>query len=240
MNFLDSIPSGFEKSKPLYNENAIFLNRILKDIDENLIKNIMNLSDKMLPGIIKNIMEFSDKNKLIRQAIFAYRGAVFKGIDAFSFNKKQMVYAQDHLKILSGMYGVLKPLDEIQEYRLEMKTSLKTIDATNIYAYWKNIITNYFETLDRTQIIINLASNEYSKVIDFSRLKASLINIYFGENTNNRIKSPPMYSKMARGKMTGYIIRNSLKTPEQIKDFHIDNYRFNPIVSDSNNYVFTR
>lgn len=240
MNFSDSIPLDYEISKPKFYDKAIFLNSKLREINEDILKEAMNLSEKLSPVIIDSIQKFSTKNNEKRQAVFAYRGAVFKGMNSLSFTKRQISFAQDHLRILSGMYGVLKPLDGIEKYRLEMKTSLETLNESNLYEYWNEIVTNYFDSSAKSNLIINLASKEYSKVINFSKIKKTVINITFGEITNNLIKSPPMYSKIARGLMAGYIIRNLLTTADQLKDFQIDNYKFNPNYSNSNNFTFTR
>lgn len=238
MNFLDQIPTDFEISRPFFDEKAFYLNTLLKNTDKNFLKQIMGLSDKLLPQVVNTIRNFSGCSDNTRQAIFAYRGAVYKAINANSFDIKQMDFAQNHLRIISGLYGMLKPLDGIEEYRLEMKTKL--FDTSNLYGYWKDLITNYLTTMDNSQVIINLASNEYSRVIDFSKINLPVIDFYFGEITENQIKFPPMYSKIARGKMSGYIIRNLLTEPEKIKNFNIDNYCFDSKLSTKNKFIFTR
>lgn len=238
MNFLDQIPTDFEISRPFFDEKAFYLNTLLKNTDKNFLKQIMGLSDKLLPQVVNTIQNFSGYSDNTRQAIFAYRGAVYKAINANSFDIKQMDFAQNHLRIISGLYGMLKPLDGIEEYRLEMKSKL--FDITNLYGYWKDLITNYLTSMDNSQVIINLASNEYSRVIDFSKINLPVIDLYFGEISENQIKFPPMYSKIARGKMTGYIIRNLLTEPEKIKNFNIDNYCFDSKLSTKNKFIFTR
>ena len=240
MNFLDPIPHTLKTLEPLFNNNAIYLNSILRDLDRDTVKNNMKLSDKLLPHVQKIIKNFSGNYKNGRQAIFTYRGAVFKAIDSFSLTKKQIDFAQNHFKILSGLYGVLTPLDGIEEYRMDMKTILKTKEAINMYSYWRKNITDYFVNINSDQVIINLASNEYSKVINFSKIKTPVLNISFGEISNNQIKYPPMYSKMARGLMAGYIIRNYITEPEELKAFNLDSYKFNENVSNKNHFIFNR
>jgi len=240
MNFVDPIPSSFNIEKPIFNNNSILLNDTLRNIDEKLLKQKMNLSDKLLPGVTNLIHNFTGNYKNGRQSIFAYRGAVYKAINSLTFNEKQMAFAQNHLRILSGLYGVLKPLDGIEEYRLEMKTKLHIKNSSSIADYWKDILTNYFRTFENSDVIINLASNEYSKIIDFSKINVPVINISFGEIINNTIKYPPMYSKMARGEMAGFIVRNFLKFPEHLKGFNINNYSYNNKLSSVDNYIFTR
>ncbi len=240
MNFIDPIPSYINIGKPQFNDNSIILNNTLRGIDHVLLKQKMNLSDKLLPRVVDFIYTFTGNYKHGRQSIFAYQGAVFKAINSKTFNKKQMTFAQNHLRIISGLYGVLKPLDGIEEYRLEMKTKLQINDTSSISEYWKDTVTNYFTTFNKSNVIINLASNEYSKVIDFPKLNTPVINISFGEIINNTVKYPPMYSKMARGKMAGYIIRNFINKSEQIKYFDLDGYKYNKDFSNEVSYVFTR
>lgn len=240
MNFHDPIPSGFDKFEPFFNKDAIYLNSILRNLDKESLKNSMKLSDNLLPHVENIIDNFTGKYQQGRQAVFAYRGAVFKAMNSINFNNNQVIFTQKNLRILSGQYGVLKPLDCIEEYRLDMKTALKTKYSSNMYEYWTQSITNYFKIFNKNKIIINLASNEYSKIIKFSEIKSTIINFSFGEITNNEIKYPPMYSKIARGKMTGYILRNFLTETDQIKNFDTDNYKFNSRLSNKNHYIFTR
>ncbi len=240
MNLVDAIPNKYPIHKPFFYKNANNLINLLKNMESDDLKHVMNLSEKLLLKVQLILNNFSGDLQNSRQAIFAYRGAVFKGLDSLSLNKKQIQFSQNKIRILSGLYGVLKPLDGIEEYRLDMKTILKTIHSNNLYNYWNELITNYFSIYTNKEFLINLASNEYSKVINFSKLKASKIDIAFGEISNKKIKYPPMYSKMARGKMAGYIVRKMISSPEKLKKFNLDGYTFNSEYSNSNYFLFTR
>jgi len=239
MNFTDKIPMVGNNSEPVFLKQAIFLNKILLQMDSSNLKNALQLSDKQLLPVIDSIKMFCSDN-IKRQAIYAYRGAVYKAIDSLSLNGNQIKFAQNHIRILSGLYGILKPLDLIQQYRLDMKSKIKIPNTTNLYQYWKNIISDYILKDNPYKTLVNLSSREFSKMVDFTIQKVRIIDISFSEINNNILTSPPMYSKIARGKMTGFIIRNFLTVPEEIKKYNLDGYSFNNYLSSDNSYIFTR
>ncbi len=184
---------------------------------------------------------FTPKNS--RQAVFAFKGDVYTGLDAYSLNQKELDFAQQHLRILSGLYGVLRPLDLMQPYRLEMGTKLNTTEGKNLYEFWDLKIT---DTLNKqlkslgSDTLINLASNEYFKAVKASKLKARLITPAFKDYKNGEYKMIGFYAKKARGLMTRYIIQNNISDAEQLKQFDIEGYQFNSAASEGNNWVFTR
>lgn len=182
-----------------------------------------------------------------KQAILAFRGDVYIGLDADSMSVDDFEFAQQHVRILSGLYGVLKPLDLIQPYRLEMGTRLATKKATNLYQYWGDRLTLDFNNEAKTDayegednVLINLASNEYNKVINRKKLKAKLITPQFKDGKNGEYKMIGFFAKRARGLMTRYIIDNRITHSEAIKKFDVNGYYFSAELSNENDWVFLR
>jgi cytoplasmic iron level regulating protein YaaA (DUF328/UPF0246 family) len=178
---------------------------------------------------------------LSKQAILTYIGEAFRGLNAASMNDDDFEYAQSHLRILSGMYGVLRPLDIIQPHRLEMATKLNIGKLTNLYQFWGDKITSKLnEDLTGNDYVINLASNEYFKSVKTEKLKAQVITPTFKDLHKGTYKILVLYAKNARGAMTSFIIKNRISNPEDIKSFNLNGYRFKPELSDVGNWVWTR
>ena len=178
-----------------------------------------------------------------RQAIFAFKGDVYAGLDAYNLSVDDINFAQEHLSILSGLYGLLRPLDLILPYRLEMGTKLKNPAGDNLYKYWSDKITDRLnEDLEKSgsDILVNLASNEYFKSINTKKLNARIITPVFKNSKNGEYKVISIYAKKARGLMTRYIIRNKITNPDELPGFNDDGYYFNSGLSSSNELVFTR
>ncbi len=177
-------------------------------------------------------------------ALLTFRGEVYNGIDTDSYDADDLVYAQDHLRILSGLYGVLRPLDVILPYRLEMGTRLQTKDFINLYDFWGDLITESLNRqLDKTgsEILVNLASEEYFKSINQNKLKARVITPVFKDEKNGTFKVISIYAKKARGLMTSFILKNRIEDPDQLKLFDAEGYYFNEHLSkDDQTLVFTR
>lgn len=183
----------------------------------------------------------TDKNSL--QALFAFNGDVFLGLEAKTLDDESVLYAQDHLRILSGLYGVLRPLDLIQPYRLEMGTKLKTDLAKNLYEFWGDKITNLIKSDMRSiesDVLLNLASNEYFNSIDTSRLNKRVLSCTFKEYKDGKLKFYPVFGKKVRGLMTRYVIENRIDQVEDIKGFNVENYYFEESLSSENEFVFVR
>ena len=184
---------------------------------------------------------FSDKNA--KQAVLAFKGDVYTGMQAEGFNSGDFKFAQDHLRILSGLYGLLRPLDLMQAYRLEMGTQLKNDRGRNLYEFWGSTITdglNQQLKKIKSDCLINLASNEYFKAVKPKELQGEIITPNFKEKKNGEYKMIGIYAKKARGMLSRYIIKNRLSDPQDIKAFDEDDYRFNKSLSRGNNWVFTR
>jgi len=174
-----------------------------------------------------------------KQATFAFTGDVYDGLDAPSLKKKELQFAQNHLRILSGLYGLLKPLDLIQPYRLEMGRPLKTRGATTLYAFWKETITDELNQLDG-KLLINLASQEYFKAIDRKKLNKQILSPIFKDQKNGKLKVISFYAKKARGSMARFIVQNQITDAEALKAFDIDGYCYADEFSSATDLVFTR
>ncbi len=178
-----------------------------------------------------------------KQAVLMFYGEVFRGLGAKTLLPDDFKYMQNHLRILSGLYGVLRPLDLIQPYRLEIGSKLKVGTSPNLYKFWGDEITRKLnETLHQNSanILVNLASNEYFKSVNVKKLKAKVLNIEFWETKNDRYKPIVIYTKKARGMMTRYIIQNQIEDMEDIKGFDAEGYWFSPKYSTNDNFVFLR
>ena len=174
-----------------------------------------------------------------KQAIFAFTGDVYDGLNAGTLKKRDLTFAQNHLRILSGLYGLLRPLDLIQPYRLEMGRPLETRGAKNLYEFWKATIT---EELNQTKgnLLVNLASNEYFKAIDKRVLDKQIVSPAFKDEKNGKFKIISFYAKKARGSMTRYIIESRVKDADGLLKFEEDGYSYNAALSKPDAPVFTR
>lgn len=185
---------------------------------------------------------FTAKNA--KQAVFAFNGEVFHGLDAKTLSPEQLTYLQSHLRILSGLYGVLRPFDLIQPYRLDVSTRLKTDAGNNLYAFWGNKITEALNDAIKTsggpQVLLNLASGEYMKSINRKLLQAEVIDFDFLQYKNDEYKAIVVYIKKARGMMVRYVIENRIDNVEDLKGFNAEGYWFSPQLSTENKLVFTR
>lgn len=209
------------------------------------IASLMKLSDK-LAGL--NAARFGDWATPFtvdnaRQAILSFNGDVYTGLDAQSFSNEDFDFSQQHFRILSGLYGLLKPLDLMQAYRLEMGCRLANVRGDNLYQFWGEIITNELNDALKAQgddILINLASTEYFKSVKKKSLNATIITPAFKDWKNGQYKMISFYAKKARGLMARYIIQNRITNVEQLKDFDLAGYQYSDSLSKGNDWVFTR
>ncbi len=227
----------------------------LKD-SELLIKELRKLKSKQLQelmSISENIVRLNEERnrtfntpfttKNAKQAIFAFKGDVYSGLALDKFTEQDYAYAQDHLRILSGLYGCLRPLDLIQPYRLEMKTRLKNDRGENLYQFWDERITKSLnKELKKQQepVLVNLASNEYFKVVKPKLLEGRLLNITFKETRQGKTRVVAIFAKRARGLMADYIIRHRIEKPEDLKQFKMAGYKYNKLLSDDKQWTFER
>jgi cytoplasmic iron level regulating protein YaaA (DUF328/UPF0246 family) len=178
-----------------------------------------------------------------KQALISFVGEVYRGLQAEKFSKIDLEYAQNHLRVLSGLYGILRPLDLIQPYRLEMGIPLKTKNHTNLYTFWGNKITDSLNRAiedNNIQTIVHLASSEYFKVINKNRLKAKVITPIFLESKGDANKVIVVYTKKARGLMSSFIIKNRISNPEEIKHFDLEGYSYIESLSNDEKWTFVR
>jgi cytoplasmic iron level regulating protein YaaA (DUF328/UPF0246 family) len=205
---------------------------------------LMSISDKLADlnwSRFQNWKSLKNNSDAI-QPVFSFTGEVFKGLEASSMNQQELLIAQDSIRVLSGLYGLLKPLDGISPYRLEMGTKFNATDSSsNLYEFWGEKITNCLsEELKPNDVVINLASKEYSRVIHFKKITHTVVSPLFKDYKNGKLKTIMMYAKKARGSMARYIVQNRLNSLEDLKNFNVDNYVFDQNLSNDKEWVFTR
>jgi len=219
--------------------------REMRNYSRNGIKELMHVSDKIADLNIARFKAFKTPftPKNAKQAALAFKGDVYTGLNIEDFKAKDLDFAQKHLRILSGLYGVLRPLDLMQAYRLEMGLKLPIKKAKNLYEFWDNRVTDTLNAEFKKQkedTLINLASNEYFKVIQKKNLKGTIITPAFKEARDGGYKMIGIYAKKARGLMSSYIIKNRISDPEDIQSFNLDGYKFNKKLSSDTGWTFTR
>lgn len=234
-----------EHTIPDFLENSIELLKVLCKLTVSEIAELMDLSEKLAVLNYRRYHDFSIPFTLenSRQAIYAFKGDVYEGLDAEAFTQEDIKYAQSHLRIISGLYGLLRPLDLIQPYRLEMGIKLSNQNYKNLYEYWGNKITVKLNELLKTggnNLLVNLASTEYFKVLNPKLFNARLVTPLFKERKNREYKVIPIFAKKARGLMASYIIKHRVENSDGIKQFRENGYGFNPNLSTETELVFTR
>lgn len=233
------------ESAPVFAEDSVVINKYLKKYSKKKLAKLMDISDT-LAAVNHNrnqefVPDFTEENS--RAALYAFKGGVYLGLNAEDFNKGDIKQAEKQLRILSGLYGLLRPMDKIQAYRLEMGTNIKLGRKKNLYEFWGTKIADQIsESLEghKNKSIINLASNEYFKAVQLDKLKDQVINIGFKEYKDGKLKFISFNAKKARGMMTHYIIKNKIKEPEGLKGFNYEEYAFDESLSDEKNMMFTR
>lgn len=215
----------------------------MRELSPADISKLMKISDKL--GVLNSTryetwsLPFTTDNA--KQALLAFKGDVYTGLDAETMTPEQDKYAQQHLRILSGLYGLLKPLDLMQPYRLEMGTRLSNERGRDLYQFWGDKITNALnDELGEGGILINLASNEYFKSVQPKKLHARIITPVFKDTKKGVQKIISFYAKKARGLMARYMIDQQIEHADRLKDFDVAGYQFDPVQSSENDWVFTR
>ncbi|MBE9563740.1 MAG: peroxide stress protein YaaA [Proteobacteria bacterium] len=232
-------------SKPADLKDSELLIKELKKIKSKKLQEMMTVSENIAILNVDRFKSFSTPftTKNAKQAIFAFKGDVYGGFELESFNEDDYSYAQDHLRILSGLYGCLRPMDLIQPYRLEMKTKLKNDRGDNLYQFWDDRITKSINKELKKQkeaVLINLASNEYFKSVKPKLLEGRLLNITFKETKAGKTRVVAIFAKRARGMMADYIIRNRIEKAEDLKKFKLGGYKFDKDLSDDKQWTFER
>lgn len=242
LDFETQLPTQ-RHSDPIFLKEAERLNKLLKKKSARSLSKLMSISaDLGALNYERNQqweLPFTATNA--RPAVFAFSGDVYRGLDGYNLNDKQLSYLQDNLRILSGLYGVLKPLDLMQPYRLEMGTRIKVGVSKNLYAFWQKRVTEALNAeLKDDDFLLNLASNEYFKAIDKKTLKVPIINTAFKDFKDGEYKMIGFFAKYARGLMAKYLATTNAKTLEDVKGFNYEGYGFSEQLSTDQELVFTR
>ena len=243
---LDYSSSGFanQHSQPAFLEHSKVLLEGLKKLSPQDVCALMGLSDKLGALNYERFQEWSVPfdNDNAKPAVLAFKGDVYQGLSADTMSAEDLNWAQDHLRILSGLYGVLRPLDLMQPYRLEMGTKFATARGSDLYAFWDGIINKELNTLlsSSDSVLLNLASNEYFKAANEKTISSRIVTPVFMDNKDGKYKIISFFAKKARGLMAGFIIKNKIIHVESIKAFDSDGYSFNDAMSDGDKWVFTR
>ena len=230
-------------SEPRFVEESTKLIKKMETFSQQKLGELMHISPELATLNVERYKKWTPnpKKEATKQALLAFNGEVFRGLNAKEMTEEELQFAQSHLRILSGLYGVLRPLDLMQPYRLEMGTKLKYYSTNNLYQFWGDKITTQLnQDLGDGKYVINLASTEYYKSVKVATLKATVITPTFKDFSKGTYKVVMTYAKNARGTMANYIIKNNITDPELLKSFDGNGYAYNPALSDKANWVFTR
>lgn len=231
-------------TQPQFLETAIKINRKMSRMSKNEVAKLMDISDKLADLNYTRYKDFQEEHtsQNSRPAMYAFNGDVYAGLDSYSLPIEKLDFIQERLRILSGLYGVLKPLDLIQPYRLEMRTNVGLYSKKNLYEIWQKKITDSLnKEMEKGALFINLASQEYYKAVIEKKLKAKVITPVFKDFNNGKLKIVSFFAKKARGSMVRYIVDKEVSNVEELKGFDYDGYKFSEAESSKKNeLVFTR
>lgn len=242
LDFESALPTNKHSEAQFLNKSET-IQKTLKKKKPKVLMELMDISEKLAELNWQRNQDWSlpFKTKNARPAMYAFNGDVYVGFDAYSIPENKLEVLQDKLRILSGLYGLLKPLDLIQPYRLEMGTNLKVGTKKNLYEFWKKTITDSLnKEMKKDELFINLASNEYFSAVDVKSLKVPVITPEFKDYKDGKLKMISFFAKKARGLMVRYIIDNNVETLEELKNFNYEGYAFDANLSKGNKLVFTR
>lgn len=242
LDYETPLPSE-KHSMPKFLKDSRTINKVIKKKKPKELMELMEISDKLadLNWQRNKAWKTPFTTENARPAMYAFAGDVYIGLDGYSIPEEKLDALQEQLRILSGLYGLLKPLDLIQPYRLEMGTHLPIGEAKNLYEYWKQKLTAALnKELKKGELFLNLASNEYASAIDFKALKVPVITADFKDYKDGQLKMISFFAKKARGMMVRYIIDTNAKTIDDLKGFDYEDYRFDANLSKGNTLVFTR
>ncbi len=236
---------ALESSTPLFKTRANQLAQLAKKLTRSDLRQLMKLSENLADLNYDRFQRFSPSPlpDATKQAALAFAGDTYTGLDAATLDEDDLAFAQNNFRILSGLYGLLSPLDAIQPYRLEMGRRLKNPDGEDLYDFWGSDVAKALDQQladHKSQTVINLASNEYFKVIDRKTLKADVLNMVFKEDRDGELKIISFFAKKARGAMARYMIKNRIEDTQDLKGFAADGYIYQPALSNDTDWVFTR
>ena len=242
LDFKSDLPT-LKTSEGCFLNEAQYLNNILKEKSPKDLSQLMGISSSLgeLNYQRNNSWSLPFSQKNARQSIYAFSGDVYRGLDSYTVEEGKIDFMQNSVRIISGLYGLLKPLDLIQPYRLEMGTKMLVGDNKNLYEYWRQKITNQLNNeLSDNEPVLNLASNEYFKAIDRKVVKTDIYTANFKQIKNGEYKTIAIFSKKARGMMTRFIIDNNITDINDLKSFNYDGYLFHKSLSTKKEFIFTR
>lgn len=232
------------ESKPYFTEESSQIVDLMKDYKVNDLMDLMKISVALASV---NQIRFQDmflkKRKVRKQAVYLFDGDVYDGLQVRSFQEDELKSLGERLIILSGMYGILRPFDMIYPHRLEMGTSVKVGGFQNLHQFWRprlSVYLNRIQKKDKSKYLINLASNEYFQSIDIQIYQGKIIHVHFREEVKGVLKQISFFAKKARGIMAAYLIKNKILDPIGIQNFQEEGYRFDPSISNEDNYYFIR
>ncbi len=242
LDYSTEVPSQ-KQTKALFLEQSKQLMEKLREESPAALSKMMKISDKIANLNYERNQEWKvpmpEENA--RQALFAFKGDVYVGLDAYSLEEKQLEWLQGSLRILSGLYGYLRPLDNMLPYRLEMGTKFPVGEAKNLYGFWGTRLTDAINAeLKEEELFVNLASNEYYKVLQEKNIQGKVVTPIFKDYKNGVLKVISFYAKKARGSMVRYLVDNEVDSMEGIKGFNYDGYALDASLSEGNTLVFTR
>ena len=242
LNFETELPTS-RYTEPAFLKESKQIQKVLKQQSPKDLSELMDISAKLADLNWQRNTDwktpFTPENA--RPAIYAFDGDVYTGVDAYSIPIEKLEKLQDSVRILSGLYGLLKPLDLIQAYRLEMGTKLPVEEQKNLYEFWKKKVTNALnKELEKDELFVNLASNEYFSAVDTKELKVAVVTPDFKDYKDGKLKIISFYAKKARGMMVRYIIDTDAKTINDLQGFNYGGYQFDGTLSAGNHLVFTR
>lgn len=242
---LDWAERDVAATTPAFQEDAIRLARTARNLTLGDLQKLMSLSPDLARLNRDRYRDFSDAPdaELTRPAALAFAGDTYQGLEAASLDADELAWAQDHLRILSGLYGVLRPLDAIQPYRLEMGSRLKTRRGKSLYEYWRNHLSKALNVQAEqvgTEVLVNCASQEYFGAVDPKALKLRVITPVFMEDKSGTPKIVSFFAKKARGAMARYVVQNRLTEPDALIEFDSGGYQYQPDLSEPDRPVFLR
>lgn len=233
------------RTEPEFSHDALDLVKSAQKLSRGELQRLMKLSDNLTDLNYQRFKGYSPKPSpdQVKQAVLAFAGDTYTGLDAATLGDEDLNYAQDHLRILSGLYGLLRPLDMIQPYRLEMGSRLSNTRGADLYDFWDDQLAEHIDEIvagHSASVVVNVASNEYFKATRAKTLKARVITPVFKEIKNGEARVLGLFAKRARGSMARYLIQNRVEDPEGLKSFDTGGYAYRDELSDEDNWVFTR
>ncbi len=244
LDYKTAVPFSY-KSEPIFKRHTKLVNDVLKTYSQKDLSELMHISDKLAElNWTRNqerTLKITTNSHHARAAVYAFNGDVYSGLDVYTLKEDQCIDLQSKLRILSGLYGLLKPFDHIEPYRLEMGTKMSIGESANLYEFWRPLITAALnKEMKKGELLINLASVEYFSAVDKKALIGQVITPDFKELRAGKLKSISFFAKKARGMMVRYMIENQVETVEGLKGFNVDGYAFSEVNSTENKLLFIR